>query len=55
MTAGAAPEEAPLTADALRALLDREGPHLKPAEVEQVAATARYLQGAVRRVREALR
>lgn len=55
MTGGAAPEETPLSAEALLALLDREGLRLRPAEVEPVLATARYLRGAVRLVRGALR
>ena len=48
-----APQEAPLSAEALRALIGREGLHLREAEVEPVLATARDRRGAVKLVREA--
>lgn len=45
--------EVPLTPEALRAALAREGLALRPGEEEAVLATARYLREAAARVREA--
>lgn len=44
---------APLTEGELKAALAREGLHVRPEEMAQVLATARFLQDAARRVREA--